>query len=427
MRRSKSDWMSIMIGAWVVSALIFGSMINSESAAAGPEKVTEIKIGVIESLTGSAAGPAGSIRESVDMACSEINAAGGIKSLGGAKLKLIWADYGESPDRAAAVTERLITEEKISAMMGGHVGPWVLSSTAVAEKYKTPYVVLSCGDGILNSRGFKYVFQPMPSVPRSYSEPCFTLMEDVKKSHPESQHVKTVATLSLNMDTARQTQDLILSYSEKYGYKCVLKELFPSNVTDFNPTVLKLKSANPDMIHFYGVGADGMLFLRSLVAAKLAPKMIFMPASGNDPRFHETMKQYCNNVMVPTPFCMGIDPQSLAVQDRFKKRYGKIMNLYSGGSYPTLFILQDALERAGSIDPAKVRDALAKTDLQGWPQSFLSWKKVKFDETGWNINFGAGIMQLFWEQGKINYSKVVWPQDLATFQYSWPGNWGWLK
>lgn len=427
MCRSKSNWMRTMIGAGV-GFVMMAAMINSKAVAAGPEKVTEIRIGAMESLTGVAAGPSGAIREAVDLAVDEINAAGGVKSLGGAKLKLFWADSGDSPDRAAAVTERLITEEKISVMMGGHIGSMVVTSSAVAEKYKIPYLVMSTGDEKVTGRGFKYVFQPMPSVPRSYTEPVFTFMEDVKKNRPKSEHVETMAAIINNIDIGRRTlNDFFLPYCEKYGYKCVLSELFPTNITDFNPLVIKVKSVNPDVIFFWGWGSDGMLFLRSVAAAKLAPKMIFMPASGNDPKFHETMKQYCHTVMVPAPFSVGTDPQALALGERFKKRYGKVMPNYGAGQYPTVFILHDAVERAASVDPEKIREAFSKTDLQGWPQSLLSWRRVKFDETGMNVYFGAAIFQLLWEQGRVNSSKIVWPNDLATAQPSYPGDWAWMK
>ena len=124
------------------------------------EKVAEVKIGVVLSLSGVAANQGLQTKTGATIAMEEINSKGGIPALGGAKLVLLFADSQSKPDVGASETERLIQREGVPIMMGAYQSATTTVTTEVAERLKTPWLVTGSVADIITQRGFKYTFRP---------------------------------------------------------------------------------------------------------------------------------------------------------------------------------------------------------------------------------------------------------------------------
>lgn len=131
--------------------------MSSLTAVAG-EKVDEVRIGIVVPLSGIGATVGTQMKTGATIAIDEINAKGGIKALGGAKLRLIAGDSQGKPDVGASETERLIQRENVHVMIGSYQSATTIVTTEVAERYKTPWVVLASVSDRITGRGFKYVF-----------------------------------------------------------------------------------------------------------------------------------------------------------------------------------------------------------------------------------------------------------------------------
>lgn len=140
-----------------------GSSAPNAAGGASNEgaKADEVLIGVLYPTSGSLARLGGAALKAVELAAEDINAAGGIKSLGGAKIKLEIVDPGDKPETAKSATERLIQNKKVSALTGDYSSSLSLVTSEVAERAKIPFVTASVSDN-LTSRGMKYLFQISP-------------------------------------------------------------------------------------------------------------------------------------------------------------------------------------------------------------------------------------------------------------------------
>ena len=149
----------------------------------------DVKIAEVLPLSGGAAPQGTQLKGGAEIAVSEINAEGGIKSMGGAKINLLFGDSKSTPDGGAAETERLITREKVSLILGAFQSGVTFPATEVAERYKTPWIVNMAVKDEITERGFKYVF-------RDCNKASYDLMECLR------------AVEFFSKETGKETQDL---------------------------------------------------------------------------------------------------------------------------------------------------------------------------------------------------------------------------
>ena len=156
----KKGWLGISLSLCVAGSVLVGlagwvGTGRSASAAA----VSEVKIGLILPLSGGSAPQGAQSRRASEMAVEEINAAGGIKSLGGAKLTLVFADSQTKPQVAVSEAERLLAQEKVALLIGAYNSGITLPASEVAERNKKVWFAPVSSDISITSRGFKYVFR----------------------------------------------------------------------------------------------------------------------------------------------------------------------------------------------------------------------------------------------------------------------------
>ena len=143
----------------VALLVVVGVTLWGTTVLAG-EKVAELKIGAVLSLSGGAANQGVQTKTGAIIAADEINAKGGIPALGGAKIKLIFGDSQSKPDVGASETERIIQRENVPVMFGAYQSAVTMVATEVAERYKVPWLVTGSVADKITERGFKYVFRP---------------------------------------------------------------------------------------------------------------------------------------------------------------------------------------------------------------------------------------------------------------------------
>lgn len=392
------------------------------AATAPAAKVSEVRIGLVMPLTGSVASVGLQGKAGAEVAIEEINGKGGIKSLGGAKLTLVAADSQGKPEVGATETERLALKENVAAIIGSYQSAVTFPATEVAERYKVPWVVQSAVKDEITERGFKYIFRP-----------CNTSIYDVREMFDaitllnKEFNVKGPATVGLlyeGTDWGRSVQVAAAKLVDKYNMKIVMDESYTQGMSSFQSQILKVKAANPDILIVAMYEPDHILFNKGYMENRLdLPYGLFAAGSGSEsPTFYKSIDPKAVAYMfVQEDWDLAGPDKTPWIADVAKRFIAKTnldsLSAYGAQGYSNVHIIADALERAGSADRDKVRDALVKTDISSGPALITGYQRIKFDETGQNT-FSHGVISenldgkrlpVWPMENRIPNTKPVWP------------------
>jgi branched-chain amino acid transport system substrate-binding protein len=409
---------------WTVAALLLASAMGVQAQAA------DVKIGVIYPLTGNAASAGQSAKQAIELGVEIINTAhpdlkamplgatAGLPNLGGAKVVLDGADHQGNPQVGQQQTLRLITQDHVVAMLGSYHSSVTLVATAVAERQGIPFLVADSVAKNITGRGFKWTFRTTPIAPdfaKAYTE----FLEDLKKS---GKKVDSIAIVSENTDYGTSVGNSIEEAAKAANIKVTARIPYNANSSDVSAQVLQLKTLKPDAVIFVSYTSDSILYMKTLKNLDYLPPIIIGDDAGfSDPSFIPNVGDISQGAVDRSAFAAGKPgTNSYIVNKMFKAKYNRDLDDTSARWMEGLFVLCDAINRAGSTDPAKIQAALKATNLNAG-QLMIGYKGVKFDQTGQNILSSTYLIQL---QGKEYVS--VWPEDRATNKLEYPMK-GWRK
>jgi len=399
----------------VVTGLLVGLLV-SFAGGSGMTAENVVKIGNIEPLSGPSAAVGLQGKNAREMAVEEINAAGGIKSLGGAKLVLIYADSESKPEKGVAEAERLINTEKVNVLTGCWNSAVTLPTTAVAERYGIPFIVPVSVNDKITEQGFKNVFR-IAAKDSWWTRDQFVFLKDMEKEF--NVKVKTVAFVYENGDWGKGFAGQWKELAKKGGYEVVLDEPYPSTSTDLSPVVQKIKRAEPDVLLLVSNAADAILLTNTLADYKVKLKAIIGSGGGHaDPSFLKATGQNARYIFDLVEWETDVNkPGAKETNEKFKKRYGYNLAGESVDAYVAMYVLADALERAGSLEPAKIRKALAETNLTKGPGMIVAYNAVQFDKTGQNEHAALVMVQIN-DIGHGMERLTVWPKGARHAGYT---------
>jgi branched-chain amino acid transport system substrate-binding protein len=411
MKRSMSVSLTVRLClAVAVAVLVLGSVTGPQAA----EEV--VRIGNIIPLSGPSASVGEQGRNAREMAVEEINAAGGIKSLGGAKLEMLYADSESKPEKGVSEAERMINTEKVHILTGCWNSAVTYPTTAVAERYGIPFVVpVSVADKI-TEQGFKTVFR-IAAKDSWWTRDQFAFLKDMQEEFKTE--IKTLAFVYENGDWGKGFAGQWRALAEKNGYKIVLDEPYPSTTTDLSPVVQKIRRARPDVLMLVSNAADAILLTNTLADYKVKPKAIIASGGGHaDPSFLKATGSNARYLFDIVEWETDVNkPGVKEINEKFKARYGYNLAGESVDAYIAMYVIKDALERAGSLDPVKIREALAKTNLRSGPAMIASYDAIEFDATGQNKHAALSIVQIN-DLGNGLERITVWPKGARRAGYT---------
>ncbi len=409
---------------WIIGAAL-AAILAVPAAATEP-----VKIGIVFPLSGNAASAGQAALAAVEVGADIVNEAhpelkglplaesAGLPNLGGAKIELVSADHQGNPSVGQSQTLRLITQEKVAAMLGAYQSNVSFTATAVAERYGIPFVV---GDSVaanITGRGYKWVFRVTP-IASDFAKNYMLFLADMKKA---GHKVDSIAIVNENTDYGTSVADTTQKAAKEHGFDVVAQIPYNANSSDVSAQVLQLKDKKPDAVIFISYTADTILYMKTMKNLDYLPPMIIGDDSGfSDPSFIPAVGDIAQGVMNRSTWDVG-KPGSITykVNELYKKKTGRDLDDTSGRDMQAFFVLADAINRAGSTDPAKIQRALQQTDLKP-AQLMMGYRGVKFDATGQNTEAATYLIQL---QG--NEYKAVWPAKSATAKIEWPMK-GWRR
>ena len=387
----------------------------------------EIKIGVIYPLTGPGASVGAELRNALELAADIINngAPGiadlpfsngkGLPNLKGAKIKLIFADHQANPQTGASEAERLITQEKVVALVGAYNSAVTATASQVAERAGIPFLNPESSSASLTARNFKWFFRTTPHDDLFVHNAFEFLKElEVKKGIKAG----VIASLNENGLWGTETTKLQSKLALEFKQNLTKQIVYPAKTTQLTSEVQTLKAANPNLVMQSSYTADAILSMKTYKELGFSPDMILANNAGfTDTDFIKTLGKDAEYVITREVWALDLatrNPLIKQVNDLFNSRYKINFTGNSSRTFTGLMVMADAINRAGSTEPEAIRKSLVTTDIPG-NKLIMPWKGVKFDATGQNT-LGQGILVQIVD-GKYN---TVWPFNMASKDVVWP-------
>ncbi len=398
--------------ALVLALVMLGPVVGLVPVARAAD---DLKIALVVPLSGRWARQGQLVKMGAEMAIDEINAQGGIKALGGAKIVLREADAGDTVEKAVSAAQRALSREKISAGIGAWLSSFTLGVTEVAERLQVPWFTLSYADNI-TERGFKYTFQTSP-VSSAQAEQSLELLLELAKEH--NQQIKKAALVG---DNTAATVFFFKPLREKLlkskGIEVVVDEVWTPPLADATPIVQKIRSTQPDII-FYGATnfPDSIQVLQKVKEFGIKTPIQGVGAWLVTPEYVQAVgKELLENIMTVA----GAHPLKgqEALVDRFKKRTKEpFMTQDPLMGYAHTWIIKEAAERAKSYDPKAIRDVVVKMELTSGPAAGALYPgKIKYAENGRRVGAAPIIVQ--WQGGE---PFTIAPANVAVRKPVWGG------
>jgi branched-chain amino acid transport system substrate-binding protein len=359
-----------------------------------------VKIGALFPMTGGAASAGVHAKFALEVAMDIINNAhpelgdfplaknAGLAGLGGAKVEAVFADNQGSPATGQNQALRLITEDKVVALTGAYQSGITLTASAIAERYGIPFLTGESVAANLTERGFKWFFRTTP-IATDFAKLYYEFLTDMKAAGAK---IDNVALVHDNTEYGTSVAGTITSAFKQKGQAVALDVAYAVNATDVQSQVLQLKDKNPDVVIMISYTSDAILFAKTMQALDYKPSMLIADDAGySDPSFIKAVGKLSQGAFNRSSWSVGPPGSPTAIiADLYKKKSGDEMDDTAARQMQGFFVLVEAIDRAGSTEPAKIQAALKATDLKP-DQLMMGYRGVKFDDKGQN-NLASGII-----------------------------------
>jgi branched-chain amino acid transport system substrate-binding protein len=368
----------------------------------------EIVIGAPNSLTGGLGEVGSRGTWGMQIAVDQINREGGIKAMGGAKLKIVIADTtSENPTQAASITRRMIDQEGAIVLLGAGASAMTLAAQVEAEKSEIPLITGSYADGIVN-RGYKYTFKITPQGGAVWNWAMtsgYEMWKATKGSPPKS------ALIFMSNDAVGLVvQKQLPEHAKTLNLDVPFSQSFQMGLSDPSVAVAPIRQHNPDMIFLGGFTNDIILIIKALRGVGITAPIFGAGPAGTD-SVGKGLGEASDRFFAPLAWNWDIKvPGNAEFVAAYKAAYPTQpyppANEQLGQGYVVTQILRQTLDKVQSRDPKKIRDGLASMEFTGLPYPAT---KVKFGDNGLNIYNQEVLGE--WIKGEL---RTVWPKEVQA-------------
>jgi branched-chain amino acid transport system substrate-binding protein len=360
---------------------------------------TPIKIGASMSVTGTYAKPGTYQKQGYDVCIDELNAKGGIL---GRKIELVIYDDQSTPATAVRLYEKLITEDKVDAVMGPYSSAVSEAVANVTEKYKKVMVAPLAATTSIFKKGRKYIFMVITPA-ENYLDGLIDMAA--------KRGLKTVAIINEDTLFPKASASGTAEAAKKRGMQVVLQEAYPKGNTDFSALLVKIKAANPDVVAAGTYFDDAVAITRQMKELNVNPKMFGLTVGGDLPEFYDLLKQNAEYVYGSTQWDESLPyPGQKEFLAAYKAKFrGQEPSYHTAAGYAGCLIYAEAVKKAGTLDADKVRDQLLKMEIR------TAFGDYKIEPDGFQVAHKMVMLQ--WQDGK---RIVVWPDDLSNGKPRYP-------
>jgi len=388
--------------AGTASLLAMPSVLPSAFAA-----TSAINVGVIMPLSGANAQFGINSRNGIELVADEINAAGGIKELGGAKINLIVADSTSTPTTAGTVAQRLITQNDVVAILGAFASSLTIAISEVTERQDVPLLTMSFADQI-TGRGYKNIFQVVAKA-----SVIGKAQFDYTAAIAQAAGARNDKIAIMYEDTAYGTAQAggLRAGAKAANIEIVMDDAYPLGIADATPLINKLRTSGAQAVFPVSYLNDSLLIIRTMRQQRITIPAVGGAAGYVIPDFEKGLGEFAENVLsiAPANYDLAPDPT-----ERFRKRFGYFMVHEALEHGVCLDVLVQAIEKAKSAKAQDVVAALRGAKFTGGWTKAMPGGAVEFDQTG--LNTLSVPLMVQWRNKEL---VTVWPKDIAKSAAKW--------
>jgi branched-chain amino acid transport system substrate-binding protein len=407
-------------------AVLIGSTASVFATGLRAQQPSEVVIGATYPLSGANAQIGVDAQHAFNTAVDIVNndydldlplAKGtGLPGLGGAKLRVVAADHQGDPQKGRAEAERLITQEKVAAIVGTYQSAVAVTVSETCERYEIPFLSADNSSPSLHRRGLKFYFRAA-AHDEMFSTAMFDFFDALKK---KGQKIETLSLFHEDTIFGTDSANAQLTLANDRGYKVVANIKYRANSPSLTAEVQQLKAADADVLMPSSYTTDSILLVKTMSELGYKPKSIVAQDAGfSEKALYDAVGDKLEGAISRGSFSLDLAAKRSSVgkiNELYKARSGKDFNDLTSREFMGLLLLADAIDRAKSTDGEKIRAALAATDLPG-ERTIMPWKRIKFDENGQNNDADPVLLQ--WTGGRF---VTIFPAQAAIAEAIWPMN-----
>jgi len=349
------------------------------------------------------------VRDGAELAVRHINEAGGIKSLGGAKLELVVFDATSDPAQSKSVVERALADKSIVAATGIGLSALTLPTLPAFEAAKVPCVGASNAPDLTN-QGYSYYFR-VTNPGASTGQQMTAFMEWLNAE--KGANIQKVALLYENSAQGTSVADGNRARAEALGLDIVFDESFPTGITDATSIITALKNSKPDCLFIYTQTVEATLMYNTM--RNMACDFVIL-GNANWPSFGVNLGEASDGVIAAGNWNFNTkvtqdNPDFTKIWQDFEETYGYFMTEQAGPSYETVRVIAAGIEAAASRDPVAIRDGIASINIATTQLPGI----LEFNDACENIHGIAQVSQ--WQNGK---PVCIFPFEYAGATYMEP-------
>jgi len=346
-----------------------------------------ITLGASVQVTGRLANTGRYYRDGYEFAVQTINDRGGVK-VGGERYQLALKILDNQSDVNLSVRQytQLLTQDKVNFLLGPFASDFALADSSAAEKYEVPMIEGGGASDQIFSRGYKFIFGTLP-VASKYFE---STVQAMSKLEPAPKAVALLyADDAFDVAVAKGTRERM----QADGFRITQDERYSSNASDFSSLISQMKAAGPDAVLVAGHETEVLNFIRQAKSLNFSPKLYsftvgvptadFRNALGHDANFAFGMTSWLPSASLKDDYFTNA--QEFA--QSYQKKFGYEPDYHAASAVADVEAFVKAIEAAGTLDPKKVRDAIAKVDFESL------YGRVQFNAEG-QINLPQVVVQV---------------------------------
>ena len=385
----------------------------------------DIVIGAIYPLTGNAAQIGADARIAIETTLDAINGThdplpmlmgrgGGLDRMGGAKIRVIFADHQNDPQKARAEAERLITQDKVVAIIGSYTSATAVTISQVAERYEVPYLSMDNSSPSLHKRGLKWFFRTTPHD-EMFTQAMFDFFEEIGKKTGHAP--KSVALFYEDSIFGSDSSNVQRKLAGDAKLTVAADIKYRANSPSLSAEAQRLRAADADVLLPSGYTSDAISIMRAFAELGYKPRVIMAQAAGyQEQSFLTAVGPLAEGLFSRSSFARDATKSRPAIEPinaAFRARAGKDLNDNTSRQVVGLQVMADAINRAASAKPDDIRRALMSTEIPG-DQTIMPWAGVRFDSTGQNVLATPVIQQV-----KDGVFHTVYPANVAVQEPVW--------
>lgn len=407
MRRGQR-FMAVSVFSLVAMACSVG--VGRQPAA--PKYGEDIVIGLPLSFTGNLSNESAMAKQGYDLWADWVNGQRGGIEVGGVRhrVRLDYADDKSQPSLSGQLAEKMITEDHAQFLLGPYGASNTAAVAAVADQHHVPLVSANGSARSIFSKGYRYVF----GVQSPAAQNLQVVLDMAANLNPRP---TTIAVLTSNDAFSVEVSQGAIDYAAMKGMQVVFNQQYPSGSTNFFSLLQQVKARNPDIVINSGHLLEAVAVDKAAKDLRLSPKIFVFTVGPTMPQFVQALGKDADYVFTGSQWTAQAQytPQYYLSETQYVAAYRKKFATQDEPNYQVAdataagLVLERAIEEAGSLDPGRVRDALAALDMTTF------FGRVKFDSQGQNQ-----YKPMLVEQIQAGHRQTVWPQQFAAVPAQYP-------